>query len=226
MSQSHKTATDAPIPGRFISLEGIEGAGKSTVIAEIRAALAHHDVPHLATREPGGTALAEALRDLVLSREFDEPLHPRAELLMVFAARVQHLTEVIRPALAAGRWIVCDRFTDATFAYQGAGRGLPAERIQYLADWLHGDTWPDLTLLLDVPEAVGLARISGRGEPDRFEVEQAEFFARARQAYLDRAKSEPERFAIIDASASLEEVRASVRRALEPLLRRPSAAQR
>ncbi|MEO1574587.1 MAG: dTMP kinase [Pseudomonadota bacterium] len=204
--------------GRFISLEGIEGAGKSTVIHELERVLKARGIDRLRTREPGGTPRAEAVRDLVLSRDFDEPLHPRAELLLVFAAREQHLQEVIRPALARGTWVICDRFTDATYAYQGAGRGLDDAHIAMLADWLHADAWPDLTLLLDVPESVGLARIEGRGEPDRFEIEQAEFFARARAAYLARAEAEPDRFHVIDATASLAEVRALARTAVQGLL--------
>lgn len=204
--------------GRFISLEGIEGAGKSTVIGEIERVLEARGVATLRTREPGGTPRAEAIRDMVLTRATEEPLHPRAELLLVFAAREQHLQEVIRPALARGVWVICDRFTDATYAYQGAGRGLSTQRIDALAQWLHGDAWPDLTLLLDVPETVGLSRITARGEPDRFEIEQAEFFARARAAYLARAKAEPDRFQVIDASAPLDDVRAAARRSMDALL--------
>lgn len=217
MTEEHGS-TIARQRGQFISLEGIEGAGKSTVIRELESVLEARGIDTLRTREPGGTVRAEAIRDMVLSRESDEPLHPRAELLLVFAAREQHLQEVIRPALARGTWVICDRFTDATFAYQGAGRGMASERIGMLADWLHGDAWPDLTLLLDVPEDVGLARIEARGEPDRFEIEKAEFFARARAAYLARAEAEPDRFRVLDASAPLDAVRASARRAIASLL--------
>lgn len=217
--KTHTSDIDAAgTRGRFISLEGIEGAGKSTVIREVHSVLDARGVNLLRTREPGGTERAEAVRDLVLSRQFTEPLHANAELLLVFAAREQHLQEVIRPALGRGTWVICDRFTDATYAYQGAGRGVDDARIAMLAEWLHGDTWPDLTLLLDVPETVGLARIETRGEPDRFEIEKAEFFARARAAYLARAKAEPGRFRVIDATAPLDEVRASARRAVEALL--------
>ncbi len=193
--------------GRFISLEGIEGAGKSSVIEQIEQQLHHQDIQTLCTREPGGTGIAEAIRELVLERREREVLHPRAELLLVFAAREQHLIEVIRPALEAGIWVICDRFTDATLAYQGAGRGLDEERIMGLANWLHGDLWPDLTILLDVPEDIGLARALRCSEPDRFEIEQAEFFERARAAYLALAAAQPQRYRVIDATATLPAVK-------------------
>lgn len=205
------TNNPAATRGRFITLEGIEGAGKSTVLAQIEQQLQRRDVQTLCTREPGGTGIAESIRELVLERHEHEVLHPRAELLLVFAAREQHLVEVIRPALAAGIWVICDRFTDATLAYQGAGRGLDEKRIRQLADWLHGDQWPDLTLLLDVPEPVGLARARKRSEPDRFEIEKAEFFHRARDCYLALAAAEANRYRVIDATASLPAVRAAVR---------------
>lgn len=213
-------SNDKPVTprGRFITLEGIEGAGKSTVLAEIEAQLQRKDVPTLCTREPGGTGIAESIRELVLERHEDEVLNPRAELLLVFAAREQHLVEVIRPALAAGIWVICDRFTDATLAYQGAGRGLDESRIRELADWLHADCWPDLTLLLDVPEPVGLARARKRSEPDRFEIEQAEFFHRARDCYLALARAEPERYRVIDATEPLPAVRAAARRIIDRFL--------
>ncbi|MFK8018084.1 MAG: dTMP kinase [Gammaproteobacteria bacterium] len=200
--------------GRFISLEGIEGAGKSTVIEEIERQLHLKDIPTLCTREPGGTGIAESIRELVLERRERESLHPRAELLLVFAAREQHLVEVIRPALAAGIWVICDRFTDATLAYQGAGRGISTQQIRYLADWLHGDLWPDMTLLLDVPEPIGLARARQRSTPDRFEIEKSAFFERARTAYLALAEEEPTRYRVVDASATLPQVRGAARDAL------------
>lgn len=211
MSQSN-SASGAVTRGQFITLEGIEGAGKSTVLAEVEHMLQLKDVQTLCTREPGGTGIAENIRELVLNQHEHETLHPRAELLLVFAAREQHLVEVIRPALEAGIWVICDRFTDATMAYQGAGRGLGDERINELASWIHGDLWPDLTLLLDVPEPVGLARARGRSDPDRFESEEAAFFRRARDKYLDLAKAQPERFRIIDASATLPVVRGAAKR--------------
>ncbi|MFK7886208.1 MAG: dTMP kinase [Gammaproteobacteria bacterium] len=200
--------------GRFITLEGIEGAGKSTVIAEIEQQLHKRDIQTLCTREPGGTGIAEAIRELVLAPREHEVLHPRAELLLVFAAREQHLVEVIRPALEAGNWVICDRFTDASFAYQGAGRGIETERIEALGEWIHGDLWPDLTLLLDVDVEVGLARAKKRSEPDRFEREKNAFFDRARACYNARAQANPARFRRIDASATLPAVRAATRDAI------------
>ena len=217
MSQTQNDTPERP-RGRFITLEGIEGAGKSTVLAELEAQLHRRNVQTLSTREPGGTGIAEAIRELVLERHEDEVLRPRAELLLVFAAREQHLAEVIRPALAAGTWVLCDRFTDATLAYQGAGRGLEEARIRELADWLHGDCWPDLTILLDVPEPVGLARARQRSEPDRFEIEKAEFFHRARACYLDLARAEPGRYRVIDATESLASVRTSARAIIDRFL--------
>ncbi len=207
---------EMPGRGAFITLEGIEGAGKTTAIAEVERVLREHGVRTLCTREPGGTAIAEAVRELVLSpRDDGEALHPRAETLLVFAAREQHLREVIRPALEAGTWVICDRFTDATIAYQGAGREQDLAPIQWLAEWIHGDLWPDLTLLLDLPEEVGLARAHGRGTPDRMERENRAFFSRVRGAYRQLAARHPKRFAPIDASAELPAVRAAVQDAIE-----------
>ena len=204
--------TDSPAArGAFITIEGIAGAGKSTVLGEIAHFLHARDIQTLCTREPGGTGIAEQIRELVLLDHEDEVLSPRAETLLVFAAREQHLCEVIRPALDAGIWVLCDRFTDATLAYQGAGRQQDPERIRALAEWLHGDLWPDLTLLMDVSESVGLARAHGRGAPDRFEAENQEFFARVREAYLAMAAAQPERFRRIDATATLPAVRSAVR---------------
>ena len=185
--------------GRFISFEGGEGAGKSTMIARCREWFAKNGAEVLVTREPGGTFLAEKMRDIVLDRAHGE-LSPIAELLLVFASRAQHLDELIRPALARGTTVLCDRFTDATWAYQGAGRGLPAGVIGALEQAVHGDLQPDITLLLDLPVELGLKRISRRGLADRLEQESPEFFERVRQNYLQRAASARHRFAVIDAS--------------------------
>ena len=195
--------------GKFITFEGIEGVGKSTnmaVFAE-RLEAAGHRV--LLTREPGGTPMAEEIRDLVKNRA-DEPVPEIAELLLIFAARAFLVNNVIVPALDAGTWVICDRFTDSSRAYQGAGRGLPLETIDQLADWVHGDTWPDLTILLDAPVDVGLDRAGRRGAADRFESEEREFFERARACFLAIAEREPERVVVLDATGSLESVSAAV----------------
>lgn len=209
--------------GRFVTLEGIEGAGKSGALEHLRALLAAAGVEAVATREPGGTALGEALRALLLGHR--EGMDADTELLLMFAARAEHLAQVIRPALAAGRWVLCDRFTDSTYAYQGGGRGIPAARIAVLEEWVQGPLRPDLTLLLDVPPELGLARARGReggaegaAARDRFEREDLAFFARVREAYLARARAEPARFRVIDAARPWEEVRAALEAALAPLL--------
>ena len=199
--------------GRFITFEGGEGAGKSTMIGRCRQWLAEQGVELLVTREPGGTFLAEKMRAIVLDRAHDE-LSPIAELLLVFAARAQHLDELIRPALARGTTVLCDRFTDATWAYQGGGRGLPPEIISALEQAVHGDLQPDLTLLLDLPVELGLQRISGRGLADRLEQESPAFFERVRQNYLQRAARAPQRFAVIDASGDEASVWAEIERVL------------
>ncbi len=207
--------------GRFITLEGIEGAGKSTVARYIMEWLMARGVPALLTREPGGTPLAERVRELVLNTD-GEPLPPTAELLLMFAARSIHLTELIRPALARGDWVICDRFTDATRAYQGAGRGLDPASIESLATLVHADLAPDLTLLLDLPVAVGLARAQARhAVADRFEQERAPFFERVRAGYLQLARADARRFCVVDAARDLPLVQASVARALEALRNRP-----
>jgi dTMP kinase len=203
--------------GRFLTIEGIEGVGKSTQVARLSAALAHRNIAHLVTREPGGTALAEKIRDLVL-RPRDETLPPAAELLLMFAARAVHLANHIEPALSAGRWVVCDRFTDATYAYQGAGRGMNEADIRYLETLVQGARRPDLTLLLDVPVDVGLERSRRRDAGrtrDRFEGERVDFFERVRAGYLQRARAEPQRMVVIDAAASVDEVTARIMQALE-----------
>jgi dTMP kinase len=200
--------------GRFITIEGGEGAGKSTNVAALVEHLRGVGIDLEVTREPGGTPLAEEIRELLLARR-DEQVSPVAELLLVFAARAQHLAERIEPALAAGRWVLCDRFTDATHAYQGGGRGLDAGLIDALAARVHPDLWPDLTLYLDLPPAEGLERMAARGDPDRFESERIAFFDRVRDRYLARAAAEPERFRVIDAGRELEAVRADVVAAVE-----------
>ncbi len=203
--------------GRFITVEGSEGVGKSSNLDFIESLLIGAGKTVVRTREPGGTELGERLRAILLDAK-QQNICDDAELLLMFAARAQHLAEVIRPALAAGKWVLCDRFTDATYAYQGAGRGIPFERIAVLEQWVQGDLRPDLTLLLDMPVADGLARAGARSAPDRFEREQAAFFERVREGYLQRARQEPERFRIIDASPPLPEVQAQIRAALEPFL--------
>jgi dTMP kinase len=201
-------ATTSVAPGRFVTFEGIEGVGKTTQVAQLARLLEQRGVAHGVTREPGGTPLAEKIRDLVLCAR-DEALPPVAELLLMFAARAVHLHNHIEPHLAAGRWVICDRFTDATYAYQGAGRGMNTEDIGRLESWVQGARRPDLTVLLDVPVAVGLARSQKRDAGktrDRFERERAEFFERVREGYLARAHREPERIRVIDASAPVDEV--------------------
>jgi len=191
--------------GRFITLEGGEGAGKSTCIPLIEEQIrkAGHDV--VLTREPGGTELAERIRELLLTPS-DTRIHEDTELLLMFAARAQHINEKINPALHEGKFVLCDRFTDATYAYQGGGRGIAKERIAQLEQWVQDDLRPDLTLLFDIPVDTGLARANNRSAPDRFELEKIEFFERVRSAYLGAANAEPQRFRIIDASKPLDNV--------------------
>jgi dTMP kinase len=204
--------------GRFITLEGIEGAGKSTVARYIMEWLRSRNVPAVLTREPGGTPLAERVRDLVLKPD-GEALPAAAELLLMFAARSIHLANLIRPALARGEWVICDRFTDATRAYQGGGRGLDLACIESLATVVHADLAPDLTLLLDLPVPTGLARAQARHAPtDRFEQERGPFFERVRAAYLNIAHADTQRFRIVDAGRELPAVQAAVTAALEGLL--------
>ena len=195
--------------GTFITLEGIEGAGKSTVARALQLELERRAVPALCTREPGGTPLAESLRAVLLERS-GEVISADAETLLMFAARAVHLDNAIRPALAAGRWVICDRFTDASYAYQGAGRGVSTQLLDELTRAVHGDLWPTRTLLLDLPVAVGLARARNRSaSPDRFEAEQAEFFERVRAGYLQRAARHSDRIKIIDATRPAGEVAAA-----------------
>ena len=190
--------------GTFITIEGGEGAGKSTMMERVAGWLEQRDMTVVQTREPGGTELAELIRDILLDRQHDS-LSSQAELLLMFAARAQHLHEVIRPALARGDAVLCDRFTDATWAYQGGGRQLAAGDIATLENLVHGDLQPGLTLLLDLPVEQGMRRAARRSESDRFEMESLQFFERVRNAYLDRARQHTGRFAVID--ASLDETR-------------------
>jgi len=205
--------------GVFITVEGIEGVGKTTNMAFIQDYLQSHQVKLTVTREPGGTPLAERIRGLLLTNH-DESLNDDAELLLVFAARAQHLSRLIKPALAKGGWVLSDRFTDATYAYQGGGRGLSMQMIADLENTVQGPLRPNLTLLLDVPVEVGLARAGQRGELDRFEREKQTFFEKVRDTYLQRAAAEPNRFCIIDASQPLEGVQADIKAALKPFLAR------
>ena len=202
--------------GTFISLEGGEGAGKSTLLAGLRACIEAHGIDLVLTREPGGTELGEAVRAIVLNPALRN-MAPETELLLMFASRAQLVREVIEPALAAGRWVLCDRFTDASYAYQGGGRGQPAERIAALEQWATAGLTPDLTLLLDLPVATGRARAAGRGDADRIEIEADAFFERVRAVYRARAAAQPERFRMIDASRSADEVLRAAEKAIAPL---------
>jgi dTMP kinase len=204
--------------GKFITLEGGEGVGKTTNVPFIKDYLLSQNIPVVVTREPGGTQLAEKIRDLLLHSN-DEAVTSHAEILLMFAARAQHLNHVIKPALAQGQWVLCDRFTDATYAYQGGGRGMSLEAIQWLENFVQADLRPDLTLLLDVPIAIGMARAKNRaGQLDRFESEQVEFFNRVRQVYLNQAQQYPERIKIIQADQALTDVQQAIVGALKPLL--------
>lgn len=200
--------------GIFITLEGGEGAGKSSQMRRIRTWLEAHQHQVIETREPGGTPLSELIRDVVLHGDHSE-MTAHTELLLIFAARAQHVEEVIKPALASGTTILCDRFTDASFAYQGGGRGLPVSDIETLENMVMGSLRPDLTLLLDLPVDDGLRRASGRGSEDRFETESLLFLQRARTAYLQRAAAYPERFSVIDAGASEDQVWSQIQAVLE-----------
>ncbi|CDZ92856.1 dTMP kinase [Pseudomonas saudiphocaensis] len=199
--------------GCFITLEGPEGAGKSTNREFLAERLRERGIDVLLTREPGGTPLAERIRELLLAPS-DEPMASDTELLLVFAARAQHLDQVIRPAMARGTVVLCDRFTDATYAYQGGGRGLAKQRIEQLESFVQGDLRPDLTLIFDLPVDIGLSRAAARGRLDRFEQEGLGFFEAVRNAYLERARQAPTRYQVIDAGQPL----AAVQRDLQALL--------
>ena len=198
-----------PVRGRFITLEGLEGVGKSTHLEFVCGHLRAQGLTVVATREPGGTPGADEIRNTLLKVR-NEGFEPMAELLLMFAARALHVENVIRPALAAGTWVVCDRFTDASYAYQGGGRGIPAQHIAALERMVLKGLKPDLTLLLDADVGVGMARVRGRGKLDRFEQEQDAFFRRVRRSYLARARREPRRIKVVDAGGSIPRVQADI----------------
>lgn len=203
--------------GKFLTIEGTEGVGKSTNLTFVRDWLESKGVEVIVTREPGGTPLAEEVRGLLLSKR-DEAVDETAELLLVFAARAQHLAQLIKPALARGAWVLSDRFTDATYAYQGGGRGLSKDVITQLEVLVQGDLRPDLTLILDIDVELGLKRARQRGELDRFESETLEFFDRVRNAYKARALSAPNRYALVDAGQDLTKVQSDIEQVLRQLL--------
>jgi dTMP kinase len=205
--------------GKFITIEGTEGVGKSTNIEYIKQWFENNGISYVNTREPGGTPLAEEIRQVLLANR-EEKVCSKAELLMMFAGRAQHIDQVIEPQLAQGNWVLCDRFTDATYAYQGAGREMGNDVIERLEAMVQGDMRPDLTLVLDVPVELGLKRAGKRSEPDRFEREKADFFNRVRQAYLSMAALNPQRYKIIDASQTLEQVQTQIAATLDHFLQR------
>lgn len=190
------------IPGKFITFEGIDGAGKSTHMDFVARLVRARNKQVVVTREPGGTPLGEKLRELLLH----EQMHLETEALLMFASRREHMAQVIEPALARGDWVVCDRFTDATFAYQGGGRGMDLDKLSALEEWVHPNLQPDLTLLFDVPIEVARSRLEGAREPDKFEQEEAAFFTAVRAEYLRRATEFPQRFRIIDGSKTVQEI--------------------
>ena len=203
--------------GKFITLEGTEGAGKSTALFFVEEKIRAAGVDLVVTREPGGTELGEKIRALLLDKNHSS-MCDDTELLLMFAARAQHLDELIKPALANGQWVLCDRFTDATYAYQGGGRGLNLDHIATLEKLVQGTLRPDITLLLDIPVEQGLARAGERGELDRFEQEKVEFFERVRQTYLDRSSQYPNQYRVIDASKTIAEVQHQLAHVLDPIL--------
>jgi len=202
------------VRGKFITVEGSEGVGKSTNVEFLAAAIREQGFAVICTREPGGTPIAERIRQ-ILREHGEEPLPDIAELLLFFASRSLHICNKIRPALEAGKWVICDRFTDASRAYQGSGRGLDMQRINLLADWVQDDLQPDLTLLLDAPAEVGMQRAVQRGATDRLESEQISFYERVRTGYLELADAHPERFVVVDAARALVQVQASIGAVLE-----------
>ena len=205
------------MPGMFITVEGIEGVGKTTNMEYLKQIITAAGKELVVSREPGGTPLGEAVRGLLLDPQY-KGMDPDCELQLMFAARAEHLDKVIRPAIKAGQWVLCDRFTDATYAYQGGGRGLDTGKIAMLEELVQRDFRPDLTLLLDVPVEVGLARAGNRSAPDRFEQEKVDFFERVRACYLELAAAEKDRFAVVDTTPDIERVKADVTAVIERLL--------
>jgi len=201
------------VRGKFITLEGMDGAGKSTHIPDIIKLLELKGVEVISTREPGGTLLGDQLRTLLLN----EAMHPETETLLMFAARREHISQIIEPALARGAWVLSDRFTDATYAYQSGGRGVLANKVIELEAWVQGDLQPDLTLLFDVPVEVSVARLASARAPDKFERESAEFFTKIRNAYLDRANKNPNRFCMINSNQALDDVKVEVKNVISTL---------
>jgi len=200
--------------GKFITVEGIEGAGKTTCMQVVTDVIEQQGISAIHTREPGGTDLGEDLRNLLLGHKHTG-MSDDAELLMMFAARAEHIAQKIKPALDAGNWVLCDRFTDATYAYQGYGRGISLEKISGLENWVQGELRPDLTLLMDLPVEMGMERAGKRSAPDRFESEAWDFFERIRQGYLSIAAEQSSRVKVIDASQDLHDVQEKVRAAIE-----------
>lgn len=219
MTASSSNASPTGKKGVFLTLEGTEGVGKSTNIEFIKNYLTAKGVPLVLTREPGGTPLAEEIRQLLLAPR-DEIVAESAELLLMFAARAQHLERVILPALDAGQWVLSDRFTDATYAYQGGGRQLDNDKIKQLENLVQGSLRPDQVLILDLPVEEGLKRARQRADLDRFEQEETAFFERVRAAYHTRAQADPERYSIINASQALSQVQSSIQQVLDDLLRK------
>lgn len=199
----------------FLTIEGIEGVGKSTAIQFIQKYLTDKNIPFVLTREPGGTEIAENIRKILLTPNQNEKVFPLTELLLMFASRSQHVQQVILPALQKNQWVISDRFVDASFAYQGGGREIEFSKIEQLAEWTVGNIKPDQTILLDASPEIGLARAKHRGPQDRIEQEKLDFFERVRQAYLLRAKQDPKRFIIIDATQSLSTVQDAIRQVLD-----------
>lgn len=190
----------------FLTIEGIEGVGKSTAVKFLENLLKNKKINFIVTREPGGTPVSEKIREILLTPNEKEKIQLDTELLLMFAARAQHIAQVIKPALLQNKWVVSDRFVDASYAYQGGGRGIPLSQIKMLDDWIVDGVKPNVTILLDAPAEIGLARAKNRGAHDRIEQEKVDFFQRVRAGYLDRAKQDPERFRIVDAAQSLEKV--------------------
>lgn len=217
MVHENKVSNLSPQRGGFITLEGVDGAGKSTHVEWLAEQLRERGLDVVLTREPGGTPLGEALRQMVLN----QPMHLKTETLLMFAARCEHVETIIKPALEAGKWVVCDRFTDATYAYQGGGRELGARRIEVLEEWVHAGLQPDQTWLFDLPLELARQRLERGGSPDRFEQEAQAFFERTRAAYHQRAEQDPDRFYIVDSSQSIADIRVELMQQIDLLLAQP-----